>query len=173
MTEKNKIKAVTIFKVFIGISLIGIILITTTIIGTLYGLSIYIDNRITKIVSSREFSDKLAREVRPYIIFDINGSILFDGGGMQYLEDVTIEPVQESSDTGKYPHYAKRIIVSPRENLSYPPIVTALTMHYFIKPSMKRGKKYQWIYECVPLIIPKDGSIAYEGTLQFRLEIVK
>ena len=61
MTEKNKIKAVTIFKVFIGITLIGIILITTTIIGTLYGLSIYIDNRITKIVTSREFSDKLAR----------------------------------------------------------------------------------------------------------------
>jgi hypothetical protein len=67
MTEKNKIKAVTIFKVFIGISLIGIILITTTIIGALYGLSIYIDNRITKIISSRAFSDKLAREVRPYI----------------------------------------------------------------------------------------------------------
>jgi hypothetical protein len=82
MTEKNKIKAVTIFKVFIGITLIGIILITTTIIGTLYGLSIYIDNRITKIITSREFSEKLAREVRPYIIFDINGSILFDGGGM-------------------------------------------------------------------------------------------
>lgn len=58
MTEKNKIKAVTIFKVFIGITLIGIILITTTIMGTLYGLSIYIDNRITKIITSREFSDK-------------------------------------------------------------------------------------------------------------------
>ena len=56
MTQKGQIKTVTIFKVFIGISLIGIILITTTIIGTLYGLSIYIDNRITKIVTSREFS---------------------------------------------------------------------------------------------------------------------
>ena len=51
--------------------------------------------------------------------------------------------------------------------------MTALIMHYFIKPDIKRGKKYQWIYECVPHIIPKDGSIAYEGTLQFRLEIVK
>ena len=115
MTQKGQIKTVTIFKVFINISLIGIILITTTIIGTLYGLSIYIDNRITKIVTSREFSEKLSREVRPYIIFAINGSILFDGGGMQYLEDVTIEPVQESSDTGKYPHYAKRITGPPRE----------------------------------------------------------
>ena len=173
MTEKNKIKAVTIFKVFIGITLLVIILITITTLGTLYGLSIYIDNRITKIVTSREFIDKLAKNVRPYVIFDINGSILFDAGGMQYLEDVKIEPVQEASDTGQYPNYAKRIIVSPRENLSYPPIVTALAMHYFIKPSIKRGKKYQWVYECVPLIIPKDGSIASEGTLQFRLEIVK
>jgi len=173
MTQKGQIKTVTIFKVFIGITLLIIILITITIIGTLYGLSIYIDNRITKIVTSREFSEKLAKDLRPYVIFDINGSILFDGGGMQYLEDVTIEPVQEASDTDQYPNYAKRIIVSPRENLSYPPIVTVLTMHYFIKPGIKRGKKYQWIYECVPLIIPKDGSIAYEGTLQFRLEIVK
>ena len=173
MTQKGQIKTVTIFKVFIGITFLIIILITITIIGTLYGLSIYIDNRITKIVTSREFSEKLAKDLRPYVIFDVNGSILFDGGGMQYLEDVTIEPVQEASDTGQYPHYAKRIIVSPRENLPYPPILTALTMHYFIKPDIKRGKKYQWIYECVPHIIPKDGSIAYEGTLQFRLEIVK
>ena len=172
MMQKGQIKTVTIFKVFIGITLLVIILITLTIIGTLYGLSIYIDNRITKIVTSREFSEKLAKDLRPYVIFDINGSILFDGGGMQYLEDVTIEPVQEASDTGQYPNYAKRIIVSPTENLSYPPIVTALTMHYFIKPSIKRGNKYQWIYECAPHIISKDGS-PYEGTLQFRLEIVK
>ena len=172
MTETKKIKAVTVFKIFIGITFIVVITITLTIIGTLYGLSIYIDNRITKIVTSREFSDKLAKDVRPYIIFDINGSILFDGGGMQYLEDVTIEPVQEASDTGKYPHYAKRIIVSPRENLSYPPIVTALTMHYFIKSNIKRGKKYQWIYDCVRHIVSKDGS-THEGTLQSRLEIVR
>jgi len=65
MTQKGQIKTVTIFKVFIGITFLIIILITITIIGTLYGLSIYIDNRITKIVTSREFSEKLAKDLRP------------------------------------------------------------------------------------------------------------
>ena len=65
MTQKGQIKTVTIFKVFIGITFLIIILITVTIIGTLYGLSIYIDNRITKIVTSREFSEKLAKDLRP------------------------------------------------------------------------------------------------------------
>lgn len=60
----------------IGITIIG------TIGALIYGFPIYLENQIEKKILDPEFLNEVSSKVRPYVIFDGNGSILVDGGGM-------------------------------------------------------------------------------------------
>ena len=57
------------------------------------GFTVYqlIDSRIEQAINDEQFIRRVSSHVRPYVIFDVNSSILVDGGATQYLEKIEVE----------------------------------------------------------------------------------
>lgn len=139
-----------------------------TAVACLFAINRYIDSKIEDKLESAEFINKVAQSMRPSVIFDLNGSILSDMGAMQYIEDIKV-------DVKKPQRYD--IIISPKEFLSVAPILECLDEQP--KMIIKRGKKFDWIYELYePMhIVASGGADPPKGAdvvgLRFRLEVVK
>jgi len=135
------------------------IVVIASLIGAFYGLNSYIDTKIEKIVDDERFLNNIASRVSPYIIFDSNGSILLDGGGLQYIEKINILP---EDDNIKQP----KIIVTPKKYMNHAPLLTCMKLvHYAL--SIKRGKNTDWEYTLGYVIKPQVFPSEH-----FRLEII-
>src|SRR6059036_3515008 len=60
------------------------------VVGAIVGFNAYVDHKIDAKMSDPTFIRTIASQVRPAVIFDSNGSILADLGGMQYFESITV-----------------------------------------------------------------------------------
>jgi hypothetical protein len=100
---------------------------------------------------------------RPYVIFDVNSSILVDGGAMQYLEKIEVE--QTGPQNGTIPI---KIVVTPTHHLAYPPLIEKLGAGRLIHtPNPKRGTGHQWIYDELEVVHWESDKVP----IHFRLEI--
>jgi hypothetical protein len=132
-----------------------------------FGIDSYIDSKIEGKLENPAFINKVAKSMRPSVIFDINGSILSDMGAMQYIEDIKVdvnEPLRYD------------IIVSPKKFLSVAPILECLDEQP--KIIVKRGKKFDWIYELYEpsrLVVesPEPPKGVETVGLRFRIEVIK
>ena len=143
------------------------------IVGALIGAaSMYFSliNRINTVVeeklSNESYMNKIISNLRPYVIFDQNESILIDGGAMEHIESIKVNGETKVLSVGlvKLP---KEIIISPKKFLAVNPSLQSFDQSYEI--STKRGHKYDVIFE-----LRGTGWIMNESTsYRFSLDIIR
>jgi hypothetical protein len=114
-------------------------------------------------INSPDFINKVAEKAkRPIVMFDQHGSVLLDGGGMVFINDIRVkldrnDPVE--------------ITISPNKHLNVAPILESLDAEYVIRE--RRGNKFDWVYElgAVQALVLESSAKAKEK-LRFRLEII-
>ena len=141
-----------------------------TLIGVILGIALALyafEARIEKVVDNKinspDFINKVAEKAkRPMVIFDQHGSVLLDGGGMAFINDIRVkldkkDPVE--------------ITISPNKHLNVASILESLDAEYVIKE--RRGTKFDWIYDlgAVQALVLESSAKAKEK-LRFRLEII-
>ena len=82
MPDKKPISTVMIVK-----SILAIAASLVASASVIYGCILFIDSRIEHATNDEQFIIRVSSHVRPYVIFDVNSSILVDGGAMEYLEE--------------------------------------------------------------------------------------
>jgi hypothetical protein len=60
------------------------------LVGIFYGLTSYVDSLVDKRLKDREVIERLARIIRPSMIFDSNESTIADLGASEYIESIKI-----------------------------------------------------------------------------------
>ena len=161
MTNQKRTKDSHRLKTFFsGVSML------LTAIGLIIAIVLGINELIDRRIENDQFIRKVAAHIRPYVIFDENGSILVDGGAMQDLEKIEVE--SEVKEGENYPNL--KIIVTPKHHLVYPPIIESLLPIMF-DITDERGEGNKFIYQLVPgwNAIDPDKKVV----LRFRLEILK
>jgi hypothetical protein len=143
------------------------VIILATGLVAIYGFSSFIDSRIEKAVTSSEFMNKVAKRVRPSVIFDDKGTIYYDSGAMQFLEDLKVN--FKPTATNQIGDFIIEVI--PKEHLAYPPLLEAVTDNDIFYES-KRGEKHKWLIEgSVTSYRTNDKGEKHE--LRLRLEILQ
>jgi len=146
-------------------SIIKTLKVIGIIIGIIAGLLAYenhIERNIRQIVNEDEYISKIARQVRPSIIFNSKGSILNDMGGMQYIDNISVE----QSDSTRPP----KIVFTPQEFMVTAPILESMTPRYY-NISAERGNGIDWVYT---MDLTVEGKTPYViPTEKFRLEILR
>jgi len=142
------------------------------VVAGIYGSIQFIDVRIEHAVNDEQFIRRVSSHVRPYVIFDVNSSILVDGGAMQYLERIEVEHGTRDVATpqGKVATPTLKIVLTPTQHLAYAPLIEKLGAGRLIyTPNPKRGTGHQWIYDELEVVHWEDDKVP----LHFRLEILK
>ena len=106
-----------------------------------------------------EFLQKVATRVRPSIIFDSNGTILSDVGGMELVEK--FEVINEKSSL-----IPQKVILTPKKLLSYMPVLTSLG-EVQVNIFSKRGKGLSIEYEFGGTSISESGHDVSRYRLDF------
>lgn len=145
-------------------SIIGLIIALVTI-------NQIIDFKINKKIYNNEFLSKIAIRVRPFAIFNANGSIIVDKGAMEYLENIEVIPKKNS-------RIPRKIILSPKKLLEQPPIITSIDQPSVIaKPERSKGIKWEYIcdvsYIMEPEISPDVNLNKKRGNDRYKIEIIK
>lgn len=138
------------------------------LVGVLWGLLQFVDWRIAAYLSNERILEDIARRARPYVIFNQAGSVLFDGGAMEYLS----EPPKVSLNVPE--GYVISITISPKRHMGTPPIIESLTGHvlYF---DAKRGEGFQWILSAGTsgTMGGRSFSVGNEEDIVLRMEILR
>jgi len=148
------------------------ILLIAGFLGVVYGCIRFIDSRIEHATNDEQFIRRVSSHVRPYVIFDVNSSILVDGGAMQYLERLKVEDGTRDVATpqGIVVTPTLKIVVTPRRHLAYPPLLEKLGAgRLILTPNPKRGPGHEWIYDELEVVHWENDKVP----LRFRLEILK
>jgi hypothetical protein len=133
-----------------------------TLIVTLFALQYYLDYLVNKKVHEENFIDNVASRVRPFVIFDQNGSILAEKGARKFINQIEVE----RSKKGGIP---TRIKVDFTQAFGVVPILECLDDRFVI--THKRGKMYEVDYDLGPIAeITLRNSIS---NWRFRLEVVR
>jgi len=132
------------------------------LVAAYHGINSYIDSRIDSKIYSTDFLKKLARSVRPSLVFDEKGSILADMGAVPFVSSISVS---------KGPKDSLKITVSPVEYLGIEPVLEALDDQYTIRA--ERGQKFDWVFHLagIQTLILESSPKRDRG--RFRLEIIR
>lgn len=70
--------------------------------AAIYGFQAYVDFRVEKITSTKEFLEKVAARVRPSLIFDADESVLSDAGVFLTNDNELLELVSVAGDSWRF-----------------------------------------------------------------------
>ena len=154
MTETKKITVGTIVKGFLSI---------VAILSVGYSGVVFIDKRIEDRITDPAFLESVARHVRPSVVFDASGRILYDMGGMAYLEEIHVEnpsaqPLPES------------ITIVPKTFLSQAPLLSTLDQAPLSRATVTRGQGLSWVYTFGDTV--RFGDNLDAESVRFRVELV-
>ena len=127
-----------------------------------HGVNSYLDSRIDSKINNADFLKKLARSVRPSLVFDEKGSIVADMGAVPFVNNISVS---------KGPKDSFKIVVSPVEYLGVEPVLEALDDNYTIRA--ERGQKFDWVFHLsgIQTIVFEDSP--KRDRQRFRLEIIR
>ena len=156
--EKIK-EAVAISKNFIGL-----VILISAFVAAIYGVISFVDWRIDKQINDADFLRKIARKVRPSLVFDEKGSIIADMGAVGLIKNILITEGPKDSFT---------IVVSPVDFLAIEPVLEPLDGRYNIQG--QRGKKFDWIFNLsrISTYFAEGSALPPRERQRFRLEIIR
>jgi hypothetical protein len=133
----------------------------------LFSLEYYIDSKIEKKISDPETIKQMVSILRPSLVFSLNGSIIYNIGGMSKLR----EPPKIEKAQGKKPNsIIWKIEISPKESLKIAPIIECINGNFAIQSKRGLGNNWEYSIEGVNAILWKGPEIKSEPL--FRMEIV-
>lgn len=127
-----------------------------------HGLNSYLDARVETRINNAEFLKKLARSVRPSLVFDEKGSIVADMGAVSFIDKISVTKNAKNN---------LEIVVSPLEYLGVEPVLEALDGSY--TTTAERGQKFDWVFHVHGVHFFVDGSGPKRDRERFRLEIIR
>lgn len=124
-------------------------------------LNNHIDERVTQQTSSDEFINKLSENIKPYVLFNQNGTILYDGGAMKYIDSIKLDTTGSGTDV-----FVMKVTIKPKQFMKIVPFLECIDYpeHTF---RSKRGNGFDIIYNLI------NANVAGLDEIRFRLEILK
>lgn len=99
----------------------------------------YINNRIEKRITDDKYIEKLSTVLRPFLIFNDNGIVTYDHGGLKYIQDIKL-----SKNKGGY---LKKIVITTNDIfLNNAPILNCIGSDNYSFESSRSGN-YSWEYK--------------------------
>jgi hypothetical protein len=132
------------------------------LVAAYHGLNSYLEARIESKINNADFLKKLARSVRPSIVFDERGSIVADMGAVPFVNNISVS---------KTPKDGFKIVVSPVDYLGVEPVLEALDGNYTIR--VERGQKFDWVFHLSGIQTLVLESSPKRDSQRFRLEIIR
>lgn len=132
-----------------------------TIVAAIYGITQFIDWRIERKIREEPFIRKISASLRPSVIFDENGSILYDQGAMQIIDNIQIN--REDAKNNSLP---AEIIINPKRHLAHAPLLQTLETE-LIDILATRGKGFEWRYR----LDYQMSNGVFDHKRRFRLEV--
>lgn len=120
----------------------------------------YINSKIQKKLTSEEYISNLAKSLRPFLIFNQKGTILYDHGAAKYIENIAVE-------LGTDQERVKKITITMTEYLQNEPLLECLGPDQY-EINITRNKKLIWVFDFVRVYGFGDNP-----NNRFRLEILK
>lgn len=88
---------------------IGVMGTLLGIVGGLIGLHLYIVSQVDARIRQPEYMRAVAREVRPFILFNLDSAITYDGGASDLIEDLSV--IVHKPDNGGGPDWTDKDII--------------------------------------------------------------
>ncbi len=155
MSQENKttyfIQVIKIMGVLLGI------------FGSLVIADDYINKKISEQLESTKYIEEISKNLRPFLIFNRNSNIIYDHGGLNYINKVEVDFPPENLLL-KNPIIIK---ITPNNFLQVAPLLECLSPIEYIE-TVERFDNTQWIY--------KLKVTAYINDLEqvlFKMEILK
>jgi hypothetical protein len=132
------------------------------VIPALYGVNSYMDSKIESKINNADFLKKLARNIRPSLVFDDKGSIISDMGAASLVSNISVS---------QGPKHSLKIIVSSAEFVGVEPVLEALDDRYMIRA--ERGQRFDWVFHLTGIrtLVMEDSPKVERH--RFRLEIIR
>lgn len=144
---------------------LAFVVVVFTLAGIYFGV---VEWRVGSIVRDPDFLSEVAHRVRPAMVFDSEGRILGDTGGLAFLDGVPeVEPAPKG-ETG----YHTKITVRPKGFLASEPIIESLDLGG-VSITAKRTKGTAWEV----LVANREQLLAIDeqprqlSPVRYRLEI--
>ena len=141
--------------------------IVVAIVAGVYGVVAFVDSRVERRLTEDDTLRKIASFVRPSCIFDERGSILYDSGAMQSIEEIKLEGLPKEEGKDRFPLPVK-IILRPKTFLREAPILSSLDA-YVLGVKAERGEKFDWVYT----VFYNAAGEADFKKCRFRLELLQ
>jgi hypothetical protein len=141
---------------------LGVAVSIVTLVIAFYGLPLYVETLVDKRLKDREVIEKLAKIIRPSMIFNSKESVLADLGASEYIESIKIVKYEDKENT-----IPTVIEVKPKKHLALAPLLTSIDQYTFIETA-ERGAGFMWIYKLQHL-----GSTSPAPPYRFRLEVLQ
>ncbi len=114
-------------------SIIKLVGFVATVIGLFVMVDGYIDSKIERKITDTEYISKLAKQLRPFLIFDENGTVIYDHGADGKIKNITVDLSQ------------KNIEIETTEFLQLAPFISAVGYETYSFKSERTGNK-KWKY---------------------------
>ncbi len=137
-----------------------------TIIFLFFGVNEYFDNKIESKITDKDYIKNLSYSLRPFLIFDVEGHILYDHGAEKRLNSITMDPKLTMKNFQNINDF--KIVIEPKNYLSVLPLLENLSVHDF-QISSNRYKNKSWIYTVKVLATFEP----IEEPIKFRLELME
>jgi len=112
-----------------------LVLAVIAIITFYFTGSSYISNKIDEKITDNTYINNLAKVLRPYSIFDKDGTITYDHGGERYIKN--IETIK--NEKGEF----ESVIITTKDYLQNPPILTYIGYDNYAY-STEKIDTYKW-----------------------------
>ena len=142
------------------------LIILSTIIFLFFGVNEYFDNKIESKITDKDYIKNLSYSLRPFLIFDGEGHILYDHGAEKKLNSITMDPELTMKNFHNINDF--KIVIEPKNYLSVQPLLENLSVHDF-QISPNRYKNKSWIYTVKVLMI----HVPLEEPIKFKLELIE
>ncbi len=110
------------------------------ILGGLFAFNDFLNNRIDNRINDAEYISKLSKSLRPYLIFNQNGSIVYDHGAESLLDSISVDFILNFNMDKPI-----KIIIYPKKFLKVKPLLECLTGIGYQEKASRHGFK-SWEY---------------------------
>lgn len=139
---------------------LAIIIAILTILGGLFVFDDFLNTRIDNRINDADYISRLSKSLRPYLIFNQNGSIVYDHGAEILLDSISVD-MKLSFDFDK----PITITIHPKKFLKIKPLLECLTDISYQEKASRYGFK-SWKY-----ILTVNGYSEIQDNL-FKIEIL-
>jgi len=152
---------------------LSITIAIATIVGALFAISAGVNYLVDKRLNDEATLNRIASKIRPSMIVDGTGRVLYDASGSVYIstENIKVEKYPIKVTKGMISEFNFKITITSKKYMQTAPFIECINGVYNI--TTERGKGNSWIFHAVD--VAAFNAVWTEPERQeniFRIEIV-